>query len=296
MINQEKTLELVDRSQRKDKEKTALSYQEQGRRLFKRPMRLILFIAFSVAFFQMACGINAVLFYAPKVFDMAGFTPDSSFLQSNLIGICMVVMTLASMTLIDRLGRKPLLIIGSCIMIASLLTVSATFYMSGSPVIILIGLLCMIVGFSISLGPITWILLSEIFPYHVKGLGISLAGVFNGIISFAVTTLFPVEIEHLGAGNTFMIYAIIMVFCLISVSLLYPETKGRNMEELEKELGNAFYRCHRCYLVNMEKICAYSADTIQVVGGDELILAQKKYTDFVKRYMRYAKDGGIVNV
>lgn len=63
-----------------------------------------------------------------------------------------------------------------------------------------------------------------------------------------------------------------------------------------KELGNAFYRCHRCYLVNMEKICAYSADTIQVVGGDELILAQKKYTDFVKRYMRYAKDGGIVNV
>ena len=67
-------------------------------------------------------------------------------------------------------------------------------------------------------------------------------------------------------------------------------------EELEKELGNAFYRCHRCYLVNMEKICAYSADTIQVVGGDELILAQKKYTDFVKRYMRYAKDGGIVNV
>lgn len=122
-----------NRSQRKDKEKTALSYQEQGRRLFKRPMRLILFIAFSVAFFQMACGINAVLFYAPKVFDMAGFTPDSSFLQSNLIGICMVVMTLASMTLIDRLGRKPLLIIGSCIMIASLLTVSATFYMSGPP-------------------------------------------------------------------------------------------------------------------------------------------------------------------
>ena len=229
-----------NRSQRKDKEKTALSYQEQGRRLFKRPMRLILFIAFSVAFFQMACGINAVLFYAPKVFDMAGFTPDSSFLQSNLIGICMVVMTLASMTLIDRLGRKPLLIIGSCIMIASLLTVSATFYMSGSPVIILIGLLCMIVGFSISLGPITWILLSEIFPYHVKGLGISLAGVFNGIISFAVTTLFPVEIEHLGAGNTFMIYAIIMVFCLISVSLLYPETKGRNMEELEKEYDSAF--------------------------------------------------------
>ena len=83
--------------------------------------------------------------------------------------------------------------------------------------------------------------------------------------------------------------------------VIYHTKNGRfdtygKMEELEKELGNAFYRCHRCYLVNMEKICAYSADSIQVVGGDELILAQKKYTDFVKRYMRYAKDGGIVNV
>lgn len=226
----------ANRNQLKNNKAGILSYAEQGRRLFKPQMRLILFIAFSIAFFQMACGINAVLFYAPKVFDMAGFTSDSSFLQSNLIGICMVVMTIVSMTLIDRLGRKPLLIIGSCIMIVSLLTVSTAFYTATSPVIILMGLLCMIVGFSISLGPITWILLSEVFPYNVKGLGISLAGVFNGIISFAVTTLFPVEIEQLGAGNTFMIYAIIMIFCLIAVSLFYPETKGRNMEELEKQL------------------------------------------------------------
>lgn len=73
------------------------------------------------------------------------------------------------------------------------------------------------------------------------------------------------------------------------------ETYGK-MEELENELGNRFYRCHRCYLVNMEKITAYSADTIQVAGGDKLILAGKKYADFVKSYMRYAKSGGIVNV
>lgn len=73
------------------------------------------------------------------------------------------------------------------------------------------------------------------------------------------------------------------------------ETYGK-MEELENELGNVFYRCHRCYLVNMEKISAYSTDTIRVVNGDKLILAQKKYPDFIKQYMRYAKDGGIVNV
>lgn len=213
-----------------------LSYAGQARQLFTKRMRLILFIAFSIAFFQMACGINAVLFYAPKVFDMAGFTNDSSFLQSNLIGICMVVMTLVSMTLIDRIGRRPLLIIGSGLMLVALLSVSVAFYSSASPVIILVGLLGMIVGFSISLGPVTWILLSEVFPYQVKGLGISLSGVFNGIMSFLVTTLFPMEVERLGAGTTFLIYAVVMAICLTSVLLFYPETKGKDMKELEKLL------------------------------------------------------------
>lgn len=217
--------------------KESMSYSSQARQLFTRRMGSILFISFSIAFFQMACGINAVLFYAPKVFDMAGFTSDSSFLQSNLIGVCMVVMTLVSMTLIDRIGRRPLLITGSGLMLVSLLSVSVAFYTSAPPVIILVGLLCMVIGFSISLGPITWILLAEVFPYQVKGLGISLAGVFNGIMSFVVTTLFPMEIERWGAGTTFLIYAIVMVLCLISVLLFYPETKGKDMEELEKILA-----------------------------------------------------------
>ena len=68
------------------------------------------------------------------------------------------------------------------------------------------------------------------------------------------------------------------------------------MEELENRLGSTFYRCHRCYLVNMEKISAYSADNIQVINGDNLLLARKKYSDFIKTYMRYVKNGGIVNV
>lgn len=213
-----------------------LSYAEQGKRLFSRRMRLVVFIAFSVAFFQMACGINSILFYAPKVFDMAGFNAANSFLHANLIGICMVVMTFVSMSLIDRLGRKPLLLIGSVIMLAALLLVSVTFYLGGAPWTILAGLLAVVVGFSISLGPVTWILLAEVFPYHVKGLGISLAGVFNGLVSFLVTTLFPIEAEYLGLGHTFMIYAVVMLCCLVSVYLVYPETKGKSMEALEKEL------------------------------------------------------------
>jgi SP family arabinose:H+ symporter-like MFS transporter len=213
-----------------------VSYGEQWRKLFSSRMRLIIFVAFSIAFFQMACGINAVLFYAPKVFQMAGFTGDNSFVQSNLIGITMVVMTLVSMALIDRLGRKPLLIIGSVIMVVSLAVISVAFYNNISPLLVLLGILGTVVGFSISLGPITWTLLAEIFPYEVKGLGISLAGMFNGIMSFVVTTLFPIEVEYLGSGNTFMIYGVIMLVCLISVLLFYPETKGRKLEEIEREL------------------------------------------------------------
>ncbi len=227
---------LSNRSHVQSTGKGELSYRTQWQKLFSKRMRLILFIGFSIAFYQMACGINAVLFYAPKVFEAAGFSSENSFLQANLIGICMVVMTLVSMALIDRLGRRPLLIIGSCLMILSLLTVSVAFYLSASPLLILAGLLGTVIGFSISLGPITWALLSEVFPYEVKGLAISLAGVFNGIMSFIVTTLFPVEAEKLGMGTTFLIYTLVMVACLISVVTWYPETKGRTLEELGKSL------------------------------------------------------------
>lgn len=215
------------------------SYYIQGRILFKWNMRLILFISFSIAFFQMACGINSVIFYAPKVFDIAGFTSQYSFLNSNLIGICMVFMTFISMALIDRIGRKPLLIIGSIIMILSLLMVSISFYTKLHSYFILIGILCTVIGFAISLGPITWILLSEVFPFNVKGLGISLAGVLNGITSFIITTLFPIELKYLGAGSTFLIYTIVMILCLISIYLFYPETKGKDIKILEKELIKA---------------------------------------------------------
>jgi len=282
--------------------------RKQWRLLFNRKMRLVLAVAFSIAFFQMASGINAVLFYAPKVFRMAGFGGDSSFLQSNLVGICMVVMTLVSMAAIDRIGRRPLLIVGVSIMIAAFATISGSFYAAryvpdtaksaalteqiarqspqeakkveaalqqisqAGPAkekvlfrrfkaaiddetlyskykssvsdisaninsgLVLIAILMAVIGFSISLGPVTWAFLSEVFPFRVKGLGISLAGMFNGMTSFAVTTLFPFETEHLGSGNTFLLYAIIMIACLLCVLTFYPETKGRKLEEVEREL------------------------------------------------------------
>ena len=206
-------------------------------------MKLVVAIAFSIAFFQMAGGINVVLFYTPKLLEMGGFSSADSFVQSNLVGIFMVIMTIVSMVLIDRTGRKPLLIAGTSVMILAFAVIAFSFYSSRqgqmtetSSAIILIAMLAVVAGFSVSLGPITWAYLSEVFPYQVKGLGISLAGMFNGIVSFAVTTLFPMEVEHIGSGNTFLIYMMLMIACLVCIMTFYPETKGRSLAEIEKEL------------------------------------------------------------
>ena len=220
-----------------------LPYRSQWRLLFSRKMKLVVAIAFSIAFFQMAGGINVVLFYTPKLLEMGGFSSADSFVQSNLVGIFMVIMTIVSMVLIDRTGRKPLLIAGTSVMILAFAVIAFSFYSSRqgqmtetSSAIILIAMLAVVAGFSVSLGPITWAYLSEVFPYQVKGLGISLAGMFNGIVSFAVTTLFPMEVEHIGSGNTFLIYMILMIACLVCIMTFYPETKGRSLAEIEKEL------------------------------------------------------------
>ena len=205
-------------------------------------MRRVVAIAFSIAFFQMASGINVVLFYAPKLLEMGGFSGSDSFVQSNLVGIFMVLMTLVSMVLIDRVGRKPLLVAGTSVMILAYAFISFAFYSAGegrpaeNSVLVLIAMLSVVAGFSISLGPVTWTYLSEIFPYRVRGLGISLAGMFNGIVSFAVTTLFPVETELIGSGHTFFIYMIAMAACLACILTFYPETRGKSLEEIESKL------------------------------------------------------------
>jgi hypothetical protein len=101
---------------------------------------------------------------------------------------------------------------------------------------VLIAILGFVCGFAISLGPITWALLSEIFPSSVRGLGISVAGTLNGITSFVVVTIFPLELAALGSSMTYLIYAVLLVICLIMVISIFPETKGKSLEEIEAEL------------------------------------------------------------
>lgn len=360
--------------------------------VFTKKMKFVLFIGFALAFFQQISGINAVLYYAPMIFESAGGTRDAAFLQAIIVGVVFTGMTIVSMALIDRLGRKPLLIIGTGIMAFFLILVAGSFYSANyqlnqqsieeicesvfqqgvveeastinsrayqkdsinissseiqllkqgevlatlqmdseamqakkqeieilkttlqkiegknfeneinffstikdeltqqtmawmvsqkgqvdlnannaegtfnevvaketamtrystsykslilnhsiqiNAILVLIGILGFIAGFSISLGPVMWAMLSEIFPNKLRGLSISIVGALNGLTSFTVATIFPSELEYLGSATTFIIFAAFMVLCLFFVFKYIPETKGKSLEEIERELIKA---------------------------------------------------------
>ncbi|TVQ11208.1 MAG: MFS transporter [Bacteroidetes bacterium] len=276
--------------------------------VFSSRMKTVLIIGFGIAFFQQITGINAIFYYAPMIFEMAGGGKDAAFLQAAILGVTNVVMTVVAMFLIDSLGRKPLLYIGATGICISLAIVGFSFhnakynideasmkalteevvemsplqvhldniagledlkgqvfvnevaffeqvkekvgqdtYNSFKEIIlkhsitingiwILIGLLMFVASFAISMGPVMWTLLSEIFPNKLRGLAISIMGFWNSIVSFSVATVFPAQLEYMGSGNTYLIYSFFGLLTLIFVWRFVPETKGKSLEELEEKL------------------------------------------------------------
>ncbi len=325
----------------------------QAKEFFSPNMRLILIIGFGLAVFQQFSGINAILYYAPMIFESAGGGRDTAFVQAVVLGLVFMVTTIGAMFFIDKLGRKPLLFVGVSIMAVSLLITGTAFKSavyqidtnkitriadevlkdeifsdakkihpqllsftkielndkyakiysentspilfpySNSPAalqnkaqfiqamdsiqggkfnseltflasvnnflkhdnnkdvytqllikegininstLVLIGILGFIAGFSISLGPVMWAIFSEIFPNHLRGFAISAVGVANSVSSFIVATFFPIQLAKLGSSNTYFIYAGLMLLCLWFVWKYVIETKGKSLEEIEKEL------------------------------------------------------------
>lgn len=276
--------------------------------VFTTRMKTVLIIGFGIAFFQQITGINAIFYYAPMIFEMAGGGKDAAFLQAAILGVTNVVMTVVAMFLIDSLGRKPLLYIGAAGICISLAIVGFSFknaeynidqttmqslleevldmetapvhfaniekltelegrifenevaffalvkeivgqdtYNSFKEIIlkhsiaingvwVLIGLIMFVASFAISLGPVMWTLLSEIFPNKLRGLAISIMGFWNSIVSFSVATVFPAQLEFMGSGNTYLIYSFFGLLTLIFVWRFVPETKGKSLEELESKL------------------------------------------------------------
>lgn len=273
--------------------------------LFSPAMRLVMTLALAIAFFQQATGINAILYYAPMIFEQTGLGRDASFAQAIIVGLTNFTFTFIAIWLIDKLGRKPLLLAGLSgmaiflfllafgfkaatytlddkgfanaqklvqdnprqkiaviqleriknktftndiafkkalrtivgkeqaavlenILIANSIAINGWF--------ILIAIIGFVASFAMAIGPIIWVLLSELFPNRLRGRAISFAGFVNSVVAFIVVLIFPWQINTLGNFGTFFIFGVLAIIALAFVYIKLPETKGKSLEEIEKVL------------------------------------------------------------
>lgn len=276
----------------KTREKPAL------KEIFHPALRLVLITGILLAILQQITGINAVFFYAPMIFEQSGIGTDAAFMQAVLVGLTNLAFTVIAILLIDKLGRRPLLLGGMAgITLAMMLLAygfgSATYEVSEegiralelpaamagqlasiqgisypsdvsfrsalaevlgaetarahesdiiataidiNPGLILFAILFFVASFAVSIGPVMWVMFSELFPLRVRGLAISFAGFINSGVSFLVQLLFPWELAQLGNSLTFLIYGIFAAAGLFFIWKLVPETKNKSLEELEVQL------------------------------------------------------------
>jgi SP family arabinose:H+ symporter-like MFS transporter len=207
------------------------------RELWAPELRFVMLIGLIVGILQQITGINAVFFYAPVIFEHAGASADAAFMQAVYVGLVNLVFTVVALLLIDRLGRRPLLMLGTAGIAISMGLLAWGFRgASMDPGLVLMGVLGFVASFAVSLGPIMWVLLSEIFPNRIRGVAISFVGLINSMVSFGVQLLFPWELENLGNSRPWMIYGVFALLGLGFIARLVPETRGRSLEQLEDAL------------------------------------------------------------
>ncbi|PKQ45359.1 sugar porter family MFS transporter [Confluentibacter flavum] len=204
--------------------------------IFLKKYRFPLILAFLIAFFNQLSGINALLYYAPRIFEEAGLGESTALLSSIGIGVTNMLFTLLGIILIDRLGRKQLMYICSFGYIISLSLVSAAFFFSWEGSIVPILLFMFIASHAIGQGTVIWVFISEIFPNHLRGAGQSFGSSVHWVLAAVVPSLVPVLFSTIGAGMVFLIFAIMMILQLLFVIFMMPETKGISLEELSKKL------------------------------------------------------------
>jgi sugar porter (SP) family MFS transporter len=194
-------------------------------------------LAMLFAFFNQVSGINAIIYYAPRIFEMAGLGAHSSLLSTVGIGMVNFIFTLLAINIIDRVGRRLLMLIGSVGLICSLLLVAFTFY-SGhfNGFAIPVYMMVFIAFFAFSQGAVIWVFISEIFPNQVRAQGQTLGSSTHWVMAAIIAFSFPYFAETLGGATTFFFFASMMVLQLIFVWRWMPETKGKSLEQIETSI------------------------------------------------------------
>jgi MFS transporter, SP family, arabinose:H+ symporter len=206
--------------------------------LFTRKNRLPVFLAIAFAVFNQVSGINAIIYYAPRIFEMTGLGQQASLLSSVGIGAVNFLFTLLAINFIDSFGRRTLMLIGSAGLIITLGLVARAFYTNdfgGFTITIL--LLVYIAFFAFSQGAVIWVFISEIFPNQVRAKGQTLGSLTHWVMAAAIAFVFPMLTAKIGGGHTFLFFCIMMVLQLIFVWKIMPETKGRSLEKVDTSLN-----------------------------------------------------------
>ncbi|URY19331.1 sugar porter family MFS transporter [Staphylococcus pseudintermedius] len=208
--------------------------------VLKSPWLLSTIIIGSVfALLQQLIGINAIIYYAPKIFATAGFGESTAILSTVGIGVVNVLVTIFAISIIDKIDRKKLLVIGNIGMVASLLIMSALIWLIGvnsAAWIILLCLTTFIIFFGVSWGPVLWVMLPELFPMRARGAATGIAALVLSIGSLLVAQFFPVLTDVLQVQQVFLIFVVIGIIAMIFVIKFLPETRGRSLEQIEQDL------------------------------------------------------------
>tara|TARA_R110002167_G_scaffold69961_1_gene196998 strand:+ start:234 stop:1595 length:1362 start_codon:yes stop_codon:yes gene_type:complete len=233
-------LQLINPGQ--DVEKLMLEINQEnenkvtGENIFINKYRFPLILAFCIAFFNQASGINAFLYYAPRILEEAGLGESTALLSSIGIGVTNLLFTLLGIFLIDRYGRKQLMYLGSIGYIISLTLVSCAFFFDWEGMSVAIFLFLFIAAHAIGQGTVIWVFISEIFPNHLRGSGQSFGSSVHWILAAVIPSLIPVLFTSIGAGTVFAFFAFMMFLQLLFVAFVMPETKGISLEALSKSL------------------------------------------------------------
>jgi MFS transporter, SP family, arabinose:H+ symporter len=220
-------------------EKSIKDEEDSGafREIFSPKMRPILFMGVFLCVFSQITGINSIMYYAPVIFQSIGAGASNAVIQTTIIGGGNLIFTFVAISLVDRLGRKPLLIGGVSGMIISLTSIAAAFYLQKTGGYIILALILMyIASFSASVGAVTWVIVSEIFPNKLRSKAMSVSIVSLWIANFILILVFPLMLNRLGGATSFLFFDVMCVLLLLFAVFILPETKGKSLEELEKIL------------------------------------------------------------
>ena len=201
---------------------------------------MLIFIGITLSVFQQFVGINVVLYYATDIFKGMGMSTNASLMQTIIVGAVNLTFTTVAIFTVDHFGRKPLQIIGALVMAGSMIALGSSLWMGGKGIVALTAMLVYTAGFAVSWGPVTWVLLSEIFPNQIRGKAMAVAVAAQWVANFIVSQTFPMLdknpylVEHFKHGFAYWIYGGMSLLAVLFMIRFVPETKGRTLEQMEK--------------------------------------------------------------